>query len=93
MVASGQAAIAPHEPAVLPAVLLLHDGDACLVMKLAPGSQAEIYDPGTDSRTTVAWSDLEAAYSGRAILVKPKAQPAQLEGPRCRCRSGHWFWG
>jgi ATP-binding cassette, subfamily C, bacterial LapB len=80
-------------PLVLPAVLLLHDGDACLVMKLTPGSQAEIYDPNTDSRTTVDWSDLEAAYSGRAILVKPKAQPTPLEGHHGAAAPGHWFWG
>lgn len=79
-------------PLALPAVLLLQDGDACLVLKRAPGSKAEIYDPSTDSRTVVEWSDLEAAYSGHAILVKQRANPAQLGGSRAAA-SGHWFWG
>jgi ATP-binding cassette, subfamily C, bacterial LapB len=80
-------------PLALPAVLLLENGDACLVMKLAKGGQTEIYDPATDSRTRVAWSDLEAAYTGKAILVKPKADPAQHDGQRAAAAKGHWFWG
>jgi ATP-binding cassette subfamily C protein LapB len=80
-------------PLALPAVLLLQDGDACLVLKLAKGAQAEIYDPATDSRTKVDRSDLEAAYTGKAILVKPKADVSQLDGPRAASAQGHWFWG
>jgi ATP-binding cassette, subfamily C, bacterial LapB len=79
-------------PLSLPAVLLLEDGEACLVFKLAKGAQAEIYDPATDSRTSVAFDDLEAAYTGKAILVKPRANPAQIDGERAATR-GHWFWG
>jgi ATP-binding cassette, subfamily C, bacterial LapB len=41
----------------------------------------------------VAWSDLEAAYTGKAILVKPRANPAQLDGQRAAAAKGHWFWG
>jgi len=80
-------------PLALPAVLLLQDGDACLVLKLARGSQVEIYDPSTDSRTCVERSDLEAAYSGTAILVKPKVDPSQLDGRQAAAARGHWFWG
>jgi ATP-binding cassette, subfamily C, bacterial LapB len=80
-------------PLTLPAVLLLHDGDACLVMKLVPGSQAEIYHPSIDSRTTVEWKDLEAAYTGRAILVKPRVDLGQADGQHADAASGHWFWG
>ncbi|MFW6076557.1 MAG: type I secretion system permease/ATPase, partial [Hyphomicrobiales bacterium] len=80
-------------PLALPAVLLLEDGDACLVFKVAKGAQAEIYDPATDSRTSVAWSDLEAAYTGKAILVKPRAEPGQHDGQRAAAAGGHWFWG
>jgi ABC-type bacteriocin/lantibiotic exporter with double-glycine peptidase domain len=79
-------------PLSLPAVLLLDDGEACVVFKLAKGGQAEIYDPATDSRTSVAFDDLEAAYTGKAILVKPRADPAQFDDKRAAAR-GHWFWG
>ncbi|MCW5752940.1 MAG: type I secretion system permease/ATPase, partial [Alphaproteobacteria bacterium] len=62
----------PH--LALPAVLLLRDGGACLLIK-ADGATATIVGPSfSDGVRMIALAELEAAYAGRAIYVRPRFQ-------------------
>ncbi len=80
-------------PVTLPAILLLEDADACVVIKRLSKRTFEIFDPLTQSRATANLSELEDAYSGRAILVKPQLDVTTRAGETGLKTSGHWFWG
>lgn len=58
----------------LPAVLLLRDGGACLLVKI-DGTAATIVGPSFgDGVRMIALAELEAAYAGRAVYVRPRFQ-------------------
>lgn len=82
---------------LLPAVLLLTDGDACiLAARHADGQTYDVVMPGeVEQRCTATEADLAAAYTGQALVATPriekpagKAEDALLADP-----SEHWFWG
>ena len=82
---------------LLPAVLLLEDGDACiLVARHADGVTYDVVMPGPlDHSCTATESDLSPHYSGTALVATPQVRhqahaedAALLADP-----SQHWFWG
>ncbi|MDN3526325.1 type I secretion system permease/ATPase [Halomonas sabkhae] len=81
--------------ALLPAVLLLEPGRACVLvhLDLARGAARVIYPEIGDAEATVALDSLQSRYSGRAIYVRPRFRfDDRTEGRRSR-RDHHWFWG
>ncbi|MEO3715840.1 type I secretion system permease/ATPase [Roseateles flavus] len=91
--------LAEINPLVLPAVLLLHGGDACVLVsrREVEGQQAfEVVFPGPEAKAcVVAQAELEGEYSGFALVATPKevsqADPrhhALLAG-----QGSHWLWG
>lgn len=85
---------------MLPAVLLLKGGDACLLVRpLAEGGDRfEVVFPGADAKAVEATlPELEGEYSGFCLLVSP------AEVPRSQARAhhhliqldttDHWLWG
>ncbi|MDH3740733.1 MAG: type I secretion system permease/ATPase [Hyphomicrobiales bacterium] len=80
-------------PIVLPAILLLEDNDACVLLRKLSKRTFEIYDPLTDTRATTTLQELEDAYTGQAILIKPEIKLG-TRGPETSANvTGHWFWG
>lgn len=80
-------------PIVLPAILLLEDNDACVLLRKLSKRTFEIYDPLTDTRASITLGELEDAYIGQAILIKPEVQLGS-RGPETSANvAGHWFWG
>lgn len=82
---------------LLPAVLLLEDGDACvLVSRHADGRTYDVVMPGeVEQACTATEADLVTAYTGRTLVASPKVvshaskeDEALLADP-----SEHWFWG
>ncbi|MDN5842550.1 MAG: type I secretion system permease/ATPase [Alcaligenaceae bacterium] len=77
---------------VLPAILLLNDGRACVLIEEQP-SYYLVHYPETGSHVEVPRTDLEAEYSGLACFVQPLYR---LEGrardTHLKSRSKHWFW-
>lgn len=80
----------------LPAVLLLHNREACvLVEKIEGGDELRILLPETGMGEKVVISgDLEKLYTGYAIFVRPKFRTtrehvADLESVAAK----KWFWG
>lgn len=89
-------------PLLLPAVMLLNGGDACvLVRRLDPAQpggeyQFEVVFPGADANVcTASASELEAEYSGFLMLLTlPETSQAQSRGePLLRTDGSHWLWG
>lgn len=85
---------------LLPAVLLLKEGDACIVVArdtLDP-RRYEIVMPGPEHQPCSASEDeLQAEYTGFALVATPRpAAPSAVPGgedPRLIDPSRHWLWG
>jgi ATP-binding cassette, subfamily C, bacterial LapB len=85
---------------MLPAVLLLKGGDACLLVRpLAEGGDRfEVVFPGADAKACEAsLSELEGEYSGFCLLASPAEKPqAQARAHHHLIeldRTNHWLWG
>ncbi|MCB1725770.1 MAG: type I secretion system permease/ATPase [Chromatiaceae bacterium] len=80
---------------VLPAVLLLADDRACVLLEPPRDGTAHIQVPDNpEAETRLPVADLEALYAGYAILASPAHRydartPRHAEGDHQR----HWFWG
>jgi len=88
-------------PLLLPAVLLLKEGDACLLVKhLEPDAQGmprfEVVFPGEQAQACAAsLAELEPEYSGFMIAVTPQeqSQAQQRSDALLPPMSQHWLWG
>lgn len=90
-------------PLLLPAVMLLDGGDACvLVRRLEPAeagqeSQYEVVFPGADANVcTASAAELEQEYSGFMLLVSLPETTQASRGSKPLLESspgGHWLWG
>lgn len=80
---------------LLPAVLLLQERDACVLLERSEdGSRCRVVFPELgDAPVDMPLAELEARYSGRAFYVRPR-QHFDARSPIVRgVRRGHWFWG
>jgi len=76
----------------LPAILLLHDRQACLLRSVEAGDAFTVSLPGGDEPARLERGDLQAKYAGHAIALQAIAQPeagdtADAGQPTAR----HWF--
>jgi ATP-binding cassette subfamily C protein LapB len=84
---------------LLPAVLLLKEGDACIVVARHADDplRYDIVMPGREHHACTASEDeLEAEYTGMAIVCTPEAAPAPDAAPApllAREPGSHWLWG
>ena len=84
---------------LLPAVLLLKNGDACIVARRLDGGAPDRYEvvmPGAECISCEASeSELQAEYTGFAFVASPLVQAAAArhdDGP-LREPGSHWLWG
>lgn len=78
---------------VLPAVILLKDKRACILLK-RNGTNAEVIFPETGEGTqTIPFSELEDKYSGYSIFVRPNFKFRVDRDESLHERKGSWFWG
>jgi ATP-binding cassette subfamily C protein LapB len=68
---------------VLPAVLILNDNRACILLDVKH-SKYSIFDPETGKKQTVACDAIDKDYTGHALFIN--ALNNQRKSPR------HWFW-
>ena len=79
---------------VLPAVLVMNDEQACVLLKLSNNEKsAIIWSPETQSERSVKFADLNKAYSGYAIYIHPKPEFDNSESIHQDDHDRHWFWG
>jgi len=81
--------------ALLPAVVLLQDGRACVVLGFSEARDEVkvIYPELIEASVNVPLATLEADYIGTTIYARP-TQRYDARTPQVRAgRHGHWFWG
>ncbi|MEN9316888.1 MAG: hypothetical protein RIS35_3281, partial [Pseudomonadota bacterium] len=86
--------IARLNESLLPAILLLEDRQACiLVGRDAGGATVRVIFPELgESVVELPLGELEERYIGRAIYVRPRFR-FDARTPRVKAtRQGHWFW-
>ena len=78
---------------VCPAILLLNDGDACVYLGRSKGGNVEVIYPRLVSASIEeAQADLEAKFTGFALLARPKFHFDSQVAASDHKREGHWFW-
>ncbi|MCX2864966.1 type I secretion system permease/ATPase [Paucibacter sp. PLA-PC-4] len=96
--------ISDISPLLLPAVLLLNGGDACVLVARHEASEAgqatyDVVFPGADANVCRAsLAELETEFTGFVLLVTlpevSQAGAAQGRGePLLRAEGSHWLWG
>lgn len=80
---------------LLPAILLLEGGSACLLLGRNPDEQTlrVVYPELGDAPLDVPAAEIEARYTGYAIYARPRLLFDARSPVVNATRSGHWFWG
>ena len=88
-------AIPDINSALLPVVLVLKDGKACLLVDwVKPGSIARVILPELgEAAVNMPLTELEAQYTGTAILARPQFLFDARAPEVGEIRQRHWFWG
>ena len=96
-----QRRVAELHEMLLPAVLLLRGADCCIVVARRPDGRYDIVMPGREhSACTAAEAELEAEYTGVALVATPQPQAQShtdekrnAEPSFARDAGSHWLWG
>ncbi|WP_050977041.1 type I secretion system permease/ATPase [Cellvibrio sp. BR] len=83
--------------ALFPAILLLNNNQACLLLELSETGARVIYPELGEAVVELGFDDLAGNYTGRAIYVRPQerfdARAADISKTSTRKHKGaHWFW-
>jgi ATP-binding cassette, subfamily C, bacterial LapB len=84
--------------ALFPAVLLLSDNQACVLLAVKTDVAQVLYPELGDAVVDVPLAELASHYTGRAIYVRPlerfDARTAEIgKTANAKNRAAHWFWG
>jgi len=86
--------LADLRPGLLPAILLLKDKQACLLLEWMEDGQARVRFPESgESSDVLPKAELEALYAGVVFFVRPIFKFEQRNPQTGQIKSGHWFWG
>ncbi len=78
---------------LLPAILLLNEQRACVLMNINEVGIAEIIQPESGHGvSTISLKDLEQQYSGYAIFIKPQYRFDSRAEDHSPIKTEHWFW-
>ena len=76
----------------LPAILELEDERAAVLLDMRDGDGL-IYAPGVAEPLWAPLSEIEAVFTGRAVVVEPDpAKEREGERPWDKAKRTHWFW-
>jgi ATP-binding cassette subfamily C protein LapB len=77
----------------LPAVLLLHHGQACVLTHSDGAGKLRIIQPDSgDGELETTIEEIEPAYTGYAIFVRPMFRFDARADAASKTETGHWFW-
>ena len=81
-------------PNLLPAILLLHDRRACILLEHLPaGGMRMRFPEAGESADDLTAEELAALYTGLVCFVRPRFR-FEARSPKVNAvRSSHWFWG
>jgi ATP-binding cassette subfamily C protein LapB len=78
---------------VLPAVLVLENDQACVLMRREPEkNHAWIFAPENGEVRKTSLKELEKSFTGYAIFIHPRSDFSQEEESGTENNEGHWFW-
>lgn len=77
--------------ATLPAVIVFDNNTSCILLGVQD-SVAELYIPKDNKKAKIDLKTLETGYSGKAILVQPRAEFIDPQAPQKKEAGRHWFW-
>lgn len=81
-------------PGLLPAILLLKDKQACLLLEWTEDGQARVRFPESgESSDVLPKAELEALFGGVVFFVRPVFKFDPRSPQTGEVKSGHWFWG
>jgi ATP-binding cassette subfamily C protein LapB len=78
---------------VLPAILLLENGNACVLLETKQKTARVIFPESGDGEAELDLSELKEHYTGYAIFIKSVHQFDQRTESSEIPRTKHWFWG
>ena len=81
-------------PGLLPAILLLHDRRACVMLERLPSGGARVRFPEAgESADELSADELAALYTGLICFVRPRFR-FEARAPQVKAlKANHWFWG
>jgi len=80
-------------PGLLPAILLLKDKQACVLLEWLPDGAARVrYAETSESSDVLPRETLEALYAGVVFFVRPLYRFDGRSPASNTVSSGHWFW-
>ena len=81
-------------PGLLPAILLLKDKQACVLLEWTEDNQARVRFPESgESGDVLTREALQALYAGVVFFVRPIFKFEPRTPQTGDIKSGHWFWG
>ncbi|MBL8459093.1 MAG: type I secretion system permease/ATPase [Zoogloea sp.] len=86
--------LADISPSLLPAILLLHDRRACILLERLPDGGMRVRFPEAgESADDLSAEELASLYSGLVCFVRPRFR-FEARSPKVNAvRASHWFWG
>ena len=85
--------LAQVDPAALPAILVLRDNKACVLLGHDDTGAARVLLPETgQGSVTLPLADLEARFTGVVLFVRPHFRFDARTPDVARPRQAHWFW-
>lgn len=78
---------------LLPAIVLLNDDSACVLLATDASGEAQVLVPETGFGVEkTALADLEERHTGYVILLKPEFRFGDQDNFHAPEAGGHWFW-
>jgi len=78
---------------VLPAVLLLENSTACIVLEFKKNTARVIFPETGEGESEIAIDDLKSQYTGYAIFIKAVHHFDTRTDTTAIPKTRHWFWG
>ena len=79
---------------LLPAVLLLRDKQACVLLRRNGGGSMQVVLPETgDGEQEIGVADLQERYTGLVLFARPAHRYHECDTDSAVPRASHWFWG
>jgi ATP-binding cassette subfamily C protein LapB len=80
-------------PNLFPAVLLLHDQEACVLLGWCEDGARVIFPELGEAEVILPEAELAERYCGRSILIRPRFRFDARAPEVGRVQARHWFWG
>jgi ATP-binding cassette, subfamily C, bacterial LapB len=86
-------ALAKIPELLLPVVLQLQGGGACVLLRRLPDARAVVLMPDTQSEEVeLSLESLQSQYAGNCFFVLPQPKPDERSGIAAQVKKGHWLW-